>query len=185
MRKSLIITPRRVIMDKSSEECLSLLKVFERLVKLETEFSVSSCNSKEALEMARNLLEKDTKSTKEIIDTKLQHLNQLREEVIEDRAIFVRNEIFNDLREKTNIISNQLTIYRSDQVKLENNIKTIEKDIRDILKANDLFLKKETYEIKASFYDTWSKGVDKKLAYLAGGLSVFVVILQILFRVWK
>ena len=63
-------------MNKPDKECLSPLKLFERLIRLETQFETSSRKDAEALVLSRTLLEKETTIARLVVDNKLEHLNE-------------------------------------------------------------------------------------------------------------
>jgi|GEM_PF-4260640 len=75
-------------MKKLDTECLSPLKLFERLVKLETAVEVGRKKDAEALVLARNIFESERDRTSERIDYKFEKVNEFQKRMDRLEATF-------------------------------------------------------------------------------------------------
>jgi hypothetical protein len=75
---------------------------------------------------------------------------------------------------------------------LERRLEALNELRKSVERDRDEFIKKETYNIKTSWYDEWCRGVDKRLTASetravtwTAAIALFFVIVQVALRFWK
>jgi len=79
-------------MDKDDKNCLSPLKLFERLVQLETNFKVCKEKDAEALVLSRELMQKDKELATVSLDKRLESMNEFRHQMEKQEGCFARKD---------------------------------------------------------------------------------------------
>ena len=88
-------------MDENINKLITEKEIIERLVSLETEFRVRLSTNREALVLAREILEKELELARHQMDDKLEHHNQWQKRWDKNEGLLATKE---ELAEKIQII---------------------------------------------------------------------------------
>jgi len=84
--------------DARFDDYMSQRETLERLVTLERDTDNKFKEMDKALVLARELVQRSTNATEELIQTKFEHVNNMREQMTDMRGLFATKEALDDFK---------------------------------------------------------------------------------------
>ncbi len=179
----------------------------DKITHLRELISIRNEESKKALEsaninlngrlsMLESLTDSKMKGTQTALEVKavemerrLEALNQLRSEVIKDRSVYIRNDVYDvnhaQLTTTLNTILQRIAVNESDRTTIISQIAYIEEMRKEINFFREHYLKVETYDVKTAYYDTFVNttanrltAIETKTLTWTAAIALFVVIMN-------
>ena len=125
------------------------------------------------------------------MERRLEGLNQLRADVVADRAMYVRNDVYDSkhtlLLNDLNNLSNRMSVQETNRVAVESKLVMMSKLQEEVNFGRDIYLKAETYLIKTKYYDEFVSDMKDRVTKIetrsvtwTAAIGLFFVIIQFL-----
>ena len=125
------------------------------------------------------------------MERRLEGLNQLRADVVADRAMYVRNDVYDSkhslLLNDMNNLSNRMSVQETNRVAVESKLVMMSKLQEEVNFGRDIYLKAETYLIKTKYYDEFVSDMKDRVTKIetrsvtwTAAIGIFFVIIQFL-----
>lgn len=125
------------------------------------------------------------------MERRLEGLNQLRADVVADRAMYVRNDVYDSkhslLLNDMNNLSNRMSVQETNRVAVESKLVMMSKLQEEVNFGRDIYLKAETYLIKTKYYDEFVSDMKDRVTKIetrsvtwTAAIGLFFVIIQFL-----
>ncbi len=188
--------------DKTIEQIFDVKITFLReLISIRNEESKTALESANInlngrLSMLESLTDSKMKGTQTALEVKavemerrLEALNQLRSEVIKDRSVYIRNDVYDvnhaQLTTTLNTVLQRIAVNESDRATIISQIAYIEEIRKEINFFREHYLKVETYDVKTAYYDTFVNtaanrltAIETKALTWTAAIALFVVVMN-------
>ena len=186
--------------DLEHEKKMSMLNasfddVYQRMIILIDRNAVETTDKINAL---KELISSKMEGTEKALQVKtvemerrLEGLNQLRADVVADRAMYVRNDVYDSkhslLLNDMNNLSNRMSVQETNRVAVESKLVMMSKLQEEVNFGRDIYLKAETYLIKTKYYDEFVSDMKDRVTKIetrsvtwTAAIGLFFVIIQFL-----
>ena len=186
--------------DLEHEKKMSMLNasfddVYQRMIILIDRNAVETTDKINAL---KELISSKMEGTEKALQVKtvemerrLEGLNQLRADVVADRAMYVRNDVYDSkhtlLLNDLNNLSNRMSVQETNRVAVESKLVMMSKLQEEVNFGRDIYLKAETYLIKTKYYDEFVSDMKDRVTKIetrsvtwTAAIGLFFVIIQFL-----
>ena len=186
--------------DLEHEKKMSMLNasfddVYQRMIILIDRNAVETTDKINAL---KELISSKMEGTEKALQVKtvemerrLEGLNQLRADVVADRAMYVRNDVYDSkhtlLLNDLNNLSNRMSVQETNRVAVESKLVMMSKLQEEVNFGRDIYLKAETYLIKTKYYDEFVSDMKDRVTKIetrsvtwTAAIGIFFVIIQFL-----
>ena len=186
--------------DLEHEKKMSMLNasfddVYQRMIILIDRNAVETTDKINAL---KELISSKMEGTEKALQVKtvemerrLEGLNQLRADVVADRAMYVRNDVYDSkhslLLNDMNNLSNRMSVQETNRVAVESKLVMMSKLQEEVNFGRDIYLKAETYLIKTKYYDEFVSDMKDRVTKIetrsvtwTAAIGIFFVIIQFL-----
>ena len=184
--------------DLEHEKKMSMLNasfddVYQRMIILIDRNAVETTDKINAL---KELISSKMEGTEKALQVKtvemerrLEGLNQLRADVVADRAMYVRNDVYDSkhslLLNDMNNLSNRMSVQETNRVAVESKLVMMSKLQEEVNSGRDIYLKAETYLIKTKYYDEFVSDMKDRVTKIetrsvtwTAAIGFFFVIVQ-------
>ena len=123
------------------------------------------------------------------MERRLEALNELRGEVLKDRVMFLRNDVYeakhSELTNILNNIINRITIIETDKIAIDSKLVLLNKLQTEVAADRDQFIKSDIYMIKTASYDNFVSDTRDRITVIetrnitwTASIALFVIIMN-------